>query len=208
MTKNDKWEETITPELEDKLLIIAQASYRNACDILKDSITLYEAGSIPRAGALAILSEEEFSKSFVFVICVNEHRWDSEIFLGVKRHPEKQSISESMREYVKWFIGNYNRVKQMNKSLLYPMTPARMPGHVHLNDWLHRAKKSVKKAKKEKYKQSLIYVDFNKQAQLTSEPRQAKIEDVEECINEAKKIKEVVEIILKYQTDNFKKIEI
>jgi len=208
MKDRKSWTKAITTELKDSIKTTSLAAYKNACELLKDAKILLREGRSARAGALAILSEEEFSKAFSLVICIDQNRWDSGIFYGLKKHPEKQGISEAMKEYLDWFMDNYDRVTKMNRLSFVPVTPASIPGPKQLAEWLDKAKKGVKKAKTEQYKQSLLYVDFDINARVTSEPCSISQEEAENRIKEAEKYKKVVEITLMSQIVGFKEIEI
>lgn len=184
------------------------AAYKNACELLKDSDVLLHASRFDRSAVLSILAEEEFSKAFFLIVCMMQNRWDSVIFHALKRHPEKQSLSDAMKVYFDWFIENYNRVMTRNQFGFVPIRPAQMPGQKWLDDWVGKTKKNVKKARLEHFKQSLLYVNLDKDARVTSEPGRLNRKTAEDVINEARKFKEIVELALGSQIEGFEPIEI
>ena len=96
MDKKSDWVVTVTKELRQDMEITARAAYKNGCNLRQDAIVLFEAGRFPRAAALAILAEEEFSKAFILIISAQQGRWDSTIFKSLRRHSSKQAMSETM----------------------------------------------------------------------------------------------------------------
>ncbi len=200
------WKDTVTQTLKSAVEQTALACYANACDLMKDAKILLNENRLPRAGALVILSEEEFSKAFILIVCMQQNRWDSVIFDALMRHPEKQGIAAGMREYFEWFAKNYDSVMKMNKFSFVPMTPAILPSKQRFKELTTNAKKVIKSQEKEKYKQSLFYVGFDRNGHVTYDPKNADRVQIENCFNEAEKFKEVVEIALSGQIIGFSKI--
>jgi AbiV family abortive infection protein len=208
MGNKEPWTDTVTSGLKSAIQQAALASYANACDLMNDAKILRQEDRYARAGALVILSEEEFSKAFILLVCAQQNRWDSVIFDALRRHPKKQGIASGMREYFEWFVDNYSRVVEMNRFSLVPMTPAIMPDQKRWEELVTNASKAIKSEKKERYKQSVLYVGFDRKAKVTSDPRKADKIKVEDCFKEAEKFKEVVEIALSEQIPGFSKIVI
>lgn len=206
MNNHKSWSDTATPKLKDDIEHIAVAAYANACDLLHDAMILLREDRLARAGALVILSEEEFSKAFILLVCAQQNRWDSEIMDALKRHPKKQGIADAMRMYFEWFVDNYRRVMEMNQFSFVPATPATLPSQKQWEEIICKTKKRMKKAKKEQYKQSLLYVGFDRTAKIIFNPREADKKEIENYFKEAEGFKEVVEIALSGQIVKFKKI--
>lgn len=70
--------------LRSRLVESARAAYQSGCTLLSDAKTLIDTERYCRAGALAILAEEEYSKAFVLCICADTRRWDSVIFRSLE----------------------------------------------------------------------------------------------------------------------------
>ncbi|MBI5892553.1 MAG: AbiV family abortive infection protein [Deltaproteobacteria bacterium] len=208
MTNQESWIDIVTPNIKGDIERIAIEAYTNACDILKDAKILMREDRYARAGALVILSEEEFSKAFILFVCAQQNRWDSEIFYALKKHPEKQGIAKAMREYFEWFVDNYNLVIKMNQFAFVPATPSMLPSQKQWKEMIGKTKKGIKKEKKERYKQALLYVGFDRTAKVTSNPKNVNKKEVEDCCKEAERFKEVVEIALSGQIAGFTKIMI
>lgn len=192
----DSWSVIVTPKLKGDIKCLALAAYSNACRLLKDAKLLKD--SYATSEALSILADEEFSKAFICLICVQEHRWDSEIYYGLKKHPEKQGVADAIREYMEWFIKNRDSLLQMNQSIL--------PNDMHLI--IEKTKLNiVKKQKKDRYKQSLLYVGFDRNACITSEPNKVSCRnETESCLKKTELFKETVEIMLSVQIEGFVKV--
>jgi len=144
MTTRPSWTETVTPNLKKDIEKIALSAYTNACELFVDAKALLRENRLARAGALVILAEEEFSKSFILLVCAQQHRWDSVIFYALKDHSPKQGIAGAMREYFEWFVDNYNRVSQMNRFTFIPITPSVLPGKKQWDDLIDKTKKEIK----------------------------------------------------------------
>jgi AbiV family abortive infection protein len=203
MSNRETWTDTVTSILKNDIQQAALASYANACDLMKDATILRQENRYARAGALIILSEEEFSKAFILLVCAQQNRWDYVLFDALRRHPKKQGIAAGMREYFVWFVDNYSRVMKMNQFSLVPMTPATLPDQKRWEELITNTSKTIKNEKKERYKQSLLYVGFDRKAKVTSDPRKTDKTKVENCFKEAEKFKEVVEIALSEQIPGF-----
>jgi len=196
MGKKSDWSDKVTPALKTTFQQVAHASYLNACELIKDAMVLRREGRYARAGALTILSEEEFSKAFILLVCLEQNRWDSVIVDALRRHPEKQGIASGMREYMAWLLKNHEKVMKMNQISFVPLTPATLPGRQQLEEIIAKTKQEIGIKRKDKLKQSLLYVGFNRKAEITSDPREVDMSTVENCLNETKKFKEVVKLAM------------
>ena len=105
----------------------ARAAYENGCSLINDAVTLFEVGRFPRAAALAILAEEEFSKSFMLINCAMQSRWDSAMFNALFRHAEKQAFTESMRDLLELCDTRNKRINQINQCQLFQIPFAKYP---------------------------------------------------------------------------------
>jgi AbiV family abortive infection protein len=141
MSERKLWTDIVTPELKSAIHQAALASYANACELMKDAKILWRENRHARSGVLIILSEEEFSKAFILLICAQQNRWDSVIFDALLRHPEKQGIAEGMREY-------YNGAMKMSQFSSVPITPAILPDQERFEELTTNAKKVIKHQKK------------------------------------------------------------
>ena len=206
MTKREPWADTVTSALKSAIQQTALAAYANACDLMKDAKILWREDRYARAGVLAILSEEEFSKAFILLVCAQQNRWGSDIFDALLRHPEKQGVAAGMREYFEWFVDNYNGAMKMSQFSFVPITPAILPDQERFEELTTNAKKVIKHQKKERYKQSLLYIGFDRKGKVICDPKKADKTQIENCFKEAEKFKEVVEIAFSGQIPGFSNI--
>lgn len=195
MGKKGDWVVQVTPELRQVMEETARATYENGSNLRQDALTLFEACRYPRAAALAILSEEEFSKAFILKICAEQGRWDSNIYKALRRHPKKQGISEAMREYFNWFVDNYKRVMERNRFSFIQMQPSLHPGDEKMDKILSKAKSRFKKPIKDFLKQDSIYVGIDESAKTSSKPDQIGAEEAKICIDESFAFKVITEVL-------------
>ncbi len=193
MGKKSDWSDKMTPSLKTAIQQVAHASYLNACELMKDAIVLRRDGRYARAGALAILSEEEFSKTFILLLCLEQNRWDSVIMDALRRHPEKQGMANGMREYMGWLVANYEKVMKMNQTSFVPITPATIPERQQLEEIIAKTKQEIGIRRKDKLKQALLYVGLDRKASITSDPRDVDMSVVDNFFNETERFKEIVE---------------
>lgn len=208
MSDKEPWIDTMTPELKNVIEQTALASYANACDLLTNAKLLLGANRYARAGALVILSEEEFSKAFTLLICAQQRRWDSVIYDALRRHPKKQGIAAAMRDYFEWFVDNYSCVMKVNQLSFIPATPAILPNRERWEELIATTNRGIKSEKRERYKQSLLYVGFDRKGRITSDPRKIDKDRVNDCFKEAAKFKDVVEIALSGQIPGFSRNQV
>jgi len=195
MGEKHDWAVPVTPELRQDMEETARAAYENGLELRQDALKLFEACRYPRAAALAILAEEEFSKAFILKICAQKGRWDSSIYKALRRHPEKQGISEAMREYFNWFIDNYKKVMEMNRFSFVQAQPSLYPGNEKMDIILSKAKSRFKKPIKDFLKQDSIYVGISKSAKISSTPDQIGIKKAKVCLEESLVFKVITEVL-------------
>ena len=145
MGKKRNWVDQVTPELMRDLEETAHAAYINGSNILQDAEILFKAVRYPRASALAILAEEEFSKAFILKNCAIQGRWDAAVYNGLRKHSQKQGISVFLREYVRWSVDNHTKVMKRNQYSFIQMQPSMYPGDEYLNENLKKGKLYLKK---------------------------------------------------------------
>jgi AbiV family abortive infection protein len=193
MGKKSDWSDKMTPALKTAIQQVAHASYMNACELIKDAMVLRREGRYARAGALVILSEEELSKALILLVCLEQNRWDSVIVDALRRHPEKQGMANGMREYMAWLVENYERAMKMNQASFVPLTPATFPDRQRWEGIIANTKQEISSKRKDRLKQSLLYVGLDRSANITSDPRDVDMSVVDNCFNETKRFKEIVE---------------
>lgn len=196
MGKNGDWVISVTPQLKSDMEDTARAAYENGNDLRQDALTLYESGRHSRAAALAVLAEEEYSKAFILKICAEQGRWDSNIYKALRKHPEKQGISEAMREYFSWYVDNYKRVMEMNRFAFIPVQPSSYPGDEKMTAILSTAKSRLKKPIKDFLKQDSFYVGIDGSAKILSTPSKIGKAEAKSCLDESLVFKIITEILL------------
>jgi len=196
MTPKSDWAIPVTPELRQDMEETGRAAYENGCRLRQDAITLFEAGRFPRAAALAILAEEEFSKAFMLIICAKQGRWDSNIFKALRRHPEKQGISEAMRDYLNWFVAYNKRVMERNQFALIPIPPSIYPDHEKMKALISKAKSRLAKPIKDFLKQDCFYIGYDERAKLSCTPDSIGQKEAQSCLDESEQFKVITELAL------------
>ena len=196
MGKKSEWVVPVTAELRRDMEETARAAYENGCSLRQDATTLFEADRFPRAAALAILAEEEFSKAFILIISAKQGRWDSNIFKALRRHSEKQGISEAMRGYFDWFVSNYRRVMEMNRFTLIPRQTSIYPGHAKMDEIISKAKSRIAKPVKDFLKQDSFYVRCDERAKISCKPDSIGQKEAQSCLDESEAFKLITELAL------------
>ena len=171
------------------MLKSADACYSNACDLLADATMLSASSSWPRAAAMAILAEEEFSKAFMLRICADQGRWDSNIYNALRKHSSKQGISQALREWLELVVPNALRIEEMNKHAFIQSQPSMFLTSNDLGPILDRARKTLAKSSRDFLKQDALYVGIDESASTTSTPRTTTQAVAEACIGEARKFR-------------------
>jgi AbiV family abortive infection protein len=196
MGSSGDWIKDVTPSLEGNMREAAIAAYRNGLSLREDALILFESERYPRTAALAILSEEEFSKAFILLICINQKRWDSNIFKALRKHSEKQGISEGMRQYFELFVSNYKTVMEMNRFSFIQNTPSHDPSPVELERIVSTAKSRFKKPLKDYLKQDAFYINLSKSAEIISTPCKVGKPEAQECLDESFVFQLITEVAL------------
>jgi AbiV family abortive infection protein len=193
MSKKSDWAVPVTPELRQDMEKTSRAAYENGCSLRQDAITLFEAGRFPRAAALAILAEEEFSKAFMLIICAGQGRWDSNIFKALRRHPEKQGLSKAVMGLLDLFDAYNKRVMEMNQFRLIPIPFSRYPSKEKIEEVISKGKSCIKKPKKDFLKQECFFVGCDERAELTCIPDSIGGKEAQSCLDESEKFKKITE---------------
>lgn len=189
-----EWVEIVTEKISASLKSAACASYENGCALLDDARVLNAASRFPRASALAILAEEEFSKAFIVCSAVQQKRWDSNLFRGLRDHAPKQAVAQGMLNYWEWAKQNSQRVADMNSRSVIQCTPSYIPDETLLSEMLGDLKRShIKKRQRDKEKQNYFYVGIDRNGNVDNDPgptsKETAIAEIEHAI-EFRKIAE------------------
>jgi AbiV family abortive infection protein len=195
VSKQVGWTKVVTPRLKRNIEESAQAAYLNGCLLHEDAMFLFADERYPRAAALAILAEEEFSKAFVLRICAGQSRWDSNIHTALRKHSTKQGIAEAMRDHFDWFNENYRRVMKMNRFSLVQSQPATVPNKEKMTEIINKAKSRFAKPIRDYLKQAAFYVSVDEDAKPESVPNSVGKDDAQQCLDESEKFKFVVEVL-------------
>ena len=194
MSKND-WVDDVTPKLKYEMENTAKAAYENANELREDALILFEKSRFSRATALSILAEEEYSKAFMIYLCAQNSRWDSAIFKALKKHSNKQSISEAMIMYINWFVDNYNNVMKINSVTFGHAQPEIYPDKKKLDEILNNAKSRIKKPVKDFLKQDSFYVGLSKECKATSLPKNVSEKEAKSSLKDSLTFKVITEIL-------------
>lgn len=206
---SDDWTKVVDSKLRAQLLNTAQTAYANACSLIIDAKVLLDAQRYPRAGALAILAEEEYAKSFVLCICARDGRWDSAIFRGLVDHGAKQAISQGMLLYWQWLQTNLQRVAELNRCSLIGIRPSLFPSQQEWNSMVDQTRSShMKKRQRDKLKQRFFYVGVGREGHAIHLPTAISSKVASECIYTACTFKSVMEFSLAEQIPQFHPIAV
>ncbi len=208
-SSNNEWTTVVDDECRFHILASARAAYENACSLIIDAKTLFDTQRFPRAGALAILAEEEYAKAFVLCICARDRRWDSAIFRALTDHGAKQAISQGMLTYWKWLQTNLQRVAELNRFSFVGIQPAIFPSPHEWDKIVKTARTShLKNRKRDKIKQRFFYVGIGREGKAIHRPSTISNKAASECIDMATTFKAVTEIALTDQIPQFESIAI
>jgi AbiV family abortive infection protein len=194
MGKKDGWVVPVTPEIRRNIENTAHAAYMNGSNLRQDAVTLFESCRYPRAVALAILAEEEFSKALILKASAEQGRWDSNLYKALHKHPEKQGIVEGIMAHAIWFIGHAKFIERLNRVSLVQVRPSMLPGDKEMEKILSNVKSYFKKPIKDKLKQNSIYVSIDKSGKTTSKPDQIGKEEAETYLNKSYKMNVITEV--------------
>lgn len=195
MASKGEWSKQVTHELRSRMLASANECYQNGCDLVADAELLHHASRWPRSAALAILAEEEFSKAFILRVCANQGRWDSNVHEALRKHSNKQGISQAMREYLDLVIPNALRVEDLNKHALIPSQPDMFLSPQHLDPIFQRARQTFTKPQRDYLKQDALYVSIAHDGSTVSAPKAVDQAKASECMLEARKLKAVLDFM-------------
>jgi AbiV family abortive infection protein len=206
---NNDWAKVVGSDLRARILTTAQSAYANACSLVLDAKVLFDAQRFPRAGALAILAEEEYAKSFILCICACNGRWDSTIFRSLTEHGPKQAISQGMLMYWEWLQTNLRRVAELNRCSLVGVQPSLLPSENEWNELIEQTRNSnIKKRKRDKLKQRFFYVGVGREGHAIHCPTALSSSAASKCIAEVSKFKSVVEFALTEQIPTFSPVTV
>lgn len=196
MAKQSEWVKAVTAILRADMENSGVAAYRNGSDLREDAVILFAAKRYPRAAALAILAEEEFSKAFIILNCAKNGRWDSNIYLALRKHSHKQAMSEAMLDYLDWFSNNCKRVMALNQSSFVPVQPAIYPGDEEMNRLKEKAVSRFSKPVRDYLKQDAFYVGIDQDGKVTTNPTEIGSDEAEQCLRTCEQFQLVVEVLL------------
>ncbi|UCV14163.1 AbiV family abortive infection protein [Quatrionicoccus australiensis] len=200
-----EWVSTVDDNLSAKLKEASLLSYANACSLLDDAATLYSANRFPRAAALAILAEEEFSKSFVLCVSVQEKRWDSALLRGLRDHAPKQAIAKAMRTYAEWVKINEQRVAAMNQYSLIPALSSRIPTDEEMSEMFEEIKTThIKRRSKDRQKQNFLYVAIARDGSTSNNPSSTTKDESKSHLDSTQEFKLISEHMLSHTISGFK----
>ncbi len=190
-----EWSKEVTPQLRQRMLSSADECYENGCGLLLDAETLHRASRWSTAVALAVLAEEEFSKAFILRVCSRQGRWDSTIHGAMRKHSDKQAVSQAMRAFLDHLIRNALRVEELNRFGLTRSRPDMLLSRQYLDPILHSARQSLAQPHRDRLKQDALYVNIDKDGRAISTPK--KVDDLraDECIREAGKLKAALDLM-------------
>ncbi len=198
MGRKGGWNCQVTPELCHDMETTAHAAYKNGSNLRQDALTLFGACRYPRTVALAILAEEEFSKALILMSCADEKqgKWDSNLHMALRKHPEKQGIVEGIIEHTIWFVNHAKFIEALNRRSLFHVRPSTLPSDDKMNEIKSKVKSYFKKPIRDKLKQDSIYVNIDKFAKASSNPNQFGKEDAKGCLDRSLITEVVTEVAL------------
>lgn len=200
----DGWVEIVTDALIESLKGAARASYENACTLLDDARVLNAENRFPRASALAILAEEEFAKSFIVCSAIQQKRWDSGLWGGLRDHAPKQAVVQGMLNYWEWAKKNEEQVAGINGRNVIQYTPSYVPDESQMAEMLNDLKRShIKQRKRDKEKQNYLYVAIDRSAKVINDPRSTSEGDARNEIEHAAQFREIAEHMLSHTIADF-----
>lgn len=174
--------------IEANLLASSEVAFENGISLLEEANILYEHDRFARATSLAILAEEELSKSFILRTSIMQKRWDQELYKSLSVHGHKQAISEALQILVPEMIGHLRRSKRT--LVAFPGFPLQKRVHKIKDDV---TKKQIKKQKIDKLKQKSQFVAIGRTGAATNTPSLISKETAAKTINRVTKFKAIVE---------------
>jgi len=194
MGKKDGWVIPVTPEIEQDMENTAHAAYKNGSNLRQDAVTLFESCRYPRVVALAILSEEEFSKAIILKFCAEDGRWDSNLYKALHKHSIKQGIVEGIMAHAIWFVGHANFIEKLNRVSLAQVRTSMTPCDTEMGEILSKVKSYFKKPERDRLKQNSMYVGIDKFGKIASKPDQIGKEEAEAQLNKSYLMNVITEV--------------
>jgi AbiV family abortive infection protein len=204
MSKKKDWSVQVTSELRRNMEETACAAYKNGCSLINDSITLFEVGRFPRAAALAILAEEEFSKCFILLNGATYNRWDSNLYEALYNHSKKQAFSESMRDLLELFIAHNKRIEEINRGMLIKIPFSKYPPKEKIEEVILKGQSHITNRIKDLLKQDCFFVRCDKMGKIERTPDTIGQEEAKSCFEDAEAFKKIAE----YQYEEYTKAKI
>lgn len=203
------WSMLVDEALQSRLLETARAAYESGCSLLSDAKALLETERHCRAGALAILAEEEYSKAFILCNCAQMRRWDSVIFRSLTDHGGKQTVSQVMIDYWAWLQNNLKAVAEMNRFSFIPAQPSVLPSQTEFDAMVEKAKKQhMTKRQRDKLKQQMLYVHIDRNGSAIHKPNAVTAGTAQQCIDDTYLFKTITEYALAHVSPSFAAIAV
>lgn len=158
----EPWIKTVDEKLQKDLEHVAQAAFDNGCELLNEARFLFESDRYSRATALSILAEEELSKAFIVKMSASNKRWDSNIYLSLRRHADKQGIAEALVKYILWL----KQTTELLGGLAWTFSD-----ETKFKEVVAAAKKRLRKPVKDHLKQDALYVSLSEDGKIQSVPK-------------------------------------
>lgn len=186
-----------SPKVESNLHKSKERVFSNGCNLLEDANALFEAGRLTRAGSLAILSLEEFSKALILHSAILQKRWDEEILKLIRSHEKKHAIVMGALEHLNYIL----RVIDESKRSLIPV------GYDHKRAFELMQKDVIKKYTKkrtmENARLNIQYVDIHTDGSSRSDPSEYDPEEIAQLMDTAQRSKIAVNAaIFEQDADN------
>ncbi|MGH9425868.1 MAG: AbiV family abortive infection protein [Terriglobia bacterium] len=201
MAKQSDWTKVVTPSIKNNMKDSAHTAYLNGCDLREDALSLFSIKRYARSAALAILSEEEFCKAFILFTCAGQGRWDSNIYKALRKHSEKQGISEGMRNHFDWFNETYRQFMAEHGSSFTQHQPPIIPSEKRVSELREKVRSRFSKPVRDFLKQDAFYVSLDEDGKVKSTPASISERDAQECLDESEKFKVITEVLLGKATD-------
>jgi AbiV family abortive infection protein len=196
MSKKHGWNKEVTPARKLQLEKSARASFANGCSLHDDALALYSLGRFPRAAALAVLAEEEFSKAFLLSTCAEERRWDSNIYKALREHNKKQGFAEALRDHVDWYTQAYlDSIIAGEPPESQELMATNPPAEIN-SSRREKVESRWKKPIKDFLKQDAFYVSINEEGAVKSLPETIEETKAKQCLDESQKLRMAIDILL------------
>lgn len=174
---------TAFPEYDDKiadnLIIASQACYENGSDLLAEANILYEQERYARATSLAIIAEEEFSKSLILQSSSVNRMWHKELYDGLKVHVKKQAFSGALS-------GLMDALKHHISMAGHSILPMQFDLKRLIKEEVEKAQKAhIVKQKIDKVKQDAQFVAIGRTGLPCKTPKAIKQKDADVAIDSA-----------------------